>query len=133
MITSRVVVIACLSCLCAGCWLCGPNHNDKMRYSMALGHADRALREVGCDLSYSDDYALMEFWRVYYDERENVLHELKLYDFLKTAKGSGPDRFVIAYDFVRRQTYLRADLRSDENLERLDWASTPTTTSRVSP
>lgn len=91
-----------------------------MRYQMAHLHAARVLEEAGSSLRpYRPDYDLEMFWRKHYDEEAKVLHVYQLYDFLKASSEPGPDRFVIAYDNVTRETYLRNDLRSNANLESL--------------
>ncbi len=91
---------------------------------MAHGHARKVLRKAGSDLRpYHPDYELMIFWRRFYDESTMTIHDCQLYDFLKLSSRLGPCRFVIAYDKATRETYLRADLRSDENLEFLPQAS----------
>jgi hypothetical protein len=106
--------------LTSGCSLLhmnDPNHNDKIRYSMAYGHAAKVIQEAGSELKAGHpDYDVMTFWRRHYDEEARILHDCQLYDFLKVSKHPGPDRFVIAYDKATRETYLRADLRSNENL-----------------
>jgi len=103
-----------------GCYLGDPNHNPKVRYAMATRHAREALKDAGYDLTPGyPDYDLMIFGRRHYDRETEVLHHLVLYDFLKIADKPGPNRFVIAYDTATRETYLRPDLRSNENLERL--------------
>ncbi len=97
-----------------------PNNNDKLRYVKAHNHAQKVLRESGSELSpYPPDYDLMTFWRRHYVEETLTIHDCQLYDFLKTSEKPGPDRFVIAYDKATRKTYLRADLRSNENIETL--------------
>ena len=94
-----------------------PNANDKIRYQMAHLHAQRVLREAGSQLRpYTPDYDLMTFWRRDYDEQTTVIHDYQLYDFLKTSREPGPDRFEIAYDTATRETYLRTDLRSNQNV-----------------
>lgn len=105
----------------AGCNLSDPNYNDKMRYQMAHLHAADVLKAAGCELSPfgGGNYNLMEFWTKYYDEKTKIVHFYQLYDFLKICDKPGPDRFVIAYDTVTRKTYLRSDLRSNVNLDRL--------------
>jgi hypothetical protein len=102
-----------------GCALSDPNHNPKVRYAWAHQHAERVLRDAGTQLSPYSDYDLMTFYRRQWDESAEVMHKYELYDFLKICATPGPPRFVIAYDMATRKTYLRADLRSNENLERL--------------
>jgi len=97
-----------------------PNHNDKIRFSMAYAHAEQVLKEQG---SSSSTYDVMVFWRRHYDENTHVIHDCQLYDFLKTTAGPGPEHFVIAYDKATRETYLRTDLRSDQNITSLDRAA----------
>ena len=94
-----------------------PNHNDKIRYSMAHGHAAQVLDEQGVELDLHRDYESMTFWRRDYDEENHVLHDYQLYDFLKTSDRLGPERLLIAYDTATRQTYRRSNLRSNENLD----------------
>ena len=87
---------------------------------MALEHAEHVIRETGSNLRpYHPDYELMIFWRRDYDESTKILHHYELYDLMKTSQQPGPDRFVIAYDKVTRKTYLRTDLRSNENITTL--------------
>jgi hypothetical protein len=108
----------------SGCVINDPNHNEKIRFSMARIHAERVLAESGSSLRpCPPDYELMTFWRKHYDEPTRAVHVYELYDFLKTSAQPGPDRFVIAYDKATRKTYLRADLRSNENLEILPAAT----------
>ncbi len=85
-----------------------PNSNDKIRWGLAHGHAERVLKEAGSKLRpYAPDYDMKTFWTSHSE----------FYDFLKTSTKPGPNRFVIVYDSEKRKTYLRADLHSDENLE----------------
>ena len=115
-----IAVAVCLVALLSGCAINDPNRNGKLRYSMAHIHAKRALSEAGASLTpYRPDYGLMIFCRRHYDTRTETIHDYQLYDFLKLTPKPGPNRFVIAYDDVTRKTYLRADLRSDENLDSL--------------
>lgn len=96
-----------------------PNHNEKIRYQMAHAHAGELLQAAGSDLDAHDDYDLMIFFRRHNDLVRRIVHRYELYDFLKTSPKPGPERFVIAYDDATRRTYLRSDLRSNENLESL--------------
>ena len=115
-----IAVAVCLFALLSGCAINDPNRNDKIRYSMAHAHAKRSLSEAGSSLTpYWPDYELLTFWRRHYDTPTKTIHDYKLYDFLKVSPEPGPSRFVIAYDTATRKTYLRADLRSNENMERL--------------
>lgn len=115
-----ICVTILLAVLTAGC---STRHRSdpKTRYSKAHQHASRVLREAGSDLRpYSDGgYDLMVFRRKYYDKVKQVLHVYELYDFVKVADRPGPDHFVIVYDDITGTTYLRSDLRSEKNLERL--------------
>lgn len=96
-----------------------PNHNDKIRYHMAMKHAEHVLRETGSKLSVFDDYELMIFLRKHFDRTTRMVHRYQLYDFVKKADGDGPMRFVIAYNKATKKTYLRNDLRSNKNLDKL--------------
>ena len=121
-----IAVAVCLFALLSGCAINDPNRNDKIRYSMAHIHAKRALSEAGSSLTpYRPDYELMVFWRRHYDTCTKTIHDCQLYDFLKVSPKPGPERFVIAYDKATRKTYLRADLRSDENMESLRSVESP--------
>jgi hypothetical protein len=104
--------------LLVGC-LSDPNHMAGVRYLHVLEHAAKTLDESGSSLKpFKPDYQLMIFRR----EPDGLVIEgkpdLELYDFFKTTSERGPDRFVIVYDRRTRETYLRDDLRSNENLER---------------
>lgn len=92
---------------------------------MAYEHAQSALHESGWTLDPYKDYDLEIFRRRFAErvEQEYRHHDLELYDFLKKASSPGPDRFVIAYDNVTKATYLRQDLRSNENLANLPRAT----------
>lgn len=68
---------------------------------------------------------MLEFRRGHYDAETKVFHKYQLYDFLKTSPGPGPAHFVIAYDTATRKTCLRADLRSNQDLDRLPADTTP--------
>ena len=126
--TLLIAVFVCFLALRSGCAINDPNRNDKMRYQMAHSHARRVLTETGSDLTpYSPDYELMIFWRRHYDESTKTVHDCQLYDFVKASPEPGPERFVIAYDKATRKTYLRADLRSNENLEALRSVEPPAT------
>ena len=106
--------------LFAGCSLHDPPDHRKARYAMAIEHAARVLREAGTELSPTwPDYEVMTFYRRYWDESTEVMHRYELYDFVKICDKPGPARFVIAYDVGTRETYLRANLRSNHNLDRL--------------
>lgn len=107
--------LAILICI-AGCTFDDPNANEKIRYQMAKMHAISELERVHADL---EDYDLMVFHRRHYDQESREVHHYELYDYLKTSSGAGPVRFVVAYDNVTRQTYLRSDLRSNSNIDRL--------------
>lgn len=113
-----LTMLYCGFALVSGCTINDPNHNEKIRYSMADIHARRVLAEAGLGEDRGK-YELMVFWRRHYDEDTKLVHVLELYDYLKTSPAPGPDRFVIAYDKATRKTYLRSDLRSNENLESL--------------
>ncbi len=102
-----------------GCYASDPNRNPKMRHWMAHQHADRVLAQVGDGLSCFDDYDLMVFWRRHFDEETRVLHDYQLYDVVKTSDRPGLKRFIIAYDTATRKTYLRSELRSNENIDSL--------------
>lgn len=39
----------------AGCTINDPNHNDKIRYSMAMIHAERVLKDAGSPLDIHKD------------------------------------------------------------------------------
>jgi hypothetical protein len=115
-----LILLGSINSGCSLLYINDPNSNDKIRYSMAHAHAERGLREAGSKLHpYSPDYDVMVFWRRHYDEKTQTIHDCQLYDFLKTSRQPGPDRFVIAYDMATRKTYLRTDLRSDVNIESL--------------
>jgi hypothetical protein len=116
-------VVAVLSL--SGCTINDPNHNAKIRYSMAMGHAQRVLKEAGSSLEILKDYNTLTFRRMHFDHDTRVVHVFELYDFVKNSPGVGPEAFVIAYDKVTRKTYLRADLRTNENLETLPTESPP--------
>jgi len=106
-----------------GCRMNDPNHNGKMRHSMAMKHARSFLKDdVGVTNERPlDDYDLMVFYRQHYDKQLQETHNLTLYDFLKNDKRAvGPDRFVIAYDKFDRKTYVRDNLRSNEDIESWD-------------
>jgi len=100
------------------CTLNDPNTNEKMRFGMATQHALGVIEQANQQLTLAD-YDLEVFWRKHYDESTKTTHFYELYDFAKKSANPGPDRFVIAYDRHTRNTYLRADLRSNENLDRL--------------
>ncbi len=120
-LTPSIIVSMYSLVILSGCAINDPNKNDKIRYSMAHIHANRVLTEAGSNLeSHYPDYSMMTFRRDHYDRSTHVVHVCELYDFLKVSPEPGPERFVIAYDKVTRKTYLRANLRSNENLERLD-------------
>lgn len=102
-----------------GCTLNDPNRIDKVRYSMAHDHAQKVLLQSGSKLNAFYDYDLMTFGRRHFDEDTRILHRYQLYDFVKKTDAHGPERFVIAYDYATRKTYLRSDLRSNENLTTL--------------
>jgi hypothetical protein len=112
--TCRSVI--CLLSILPGCALTDPNHNEKIRWGMAQVHAGDVIKNAGAD---PRQYEQEVFTRKYYDRATHVVHVYELYDFMKTSPDPGPDRFVIAYDKATRKTYLRSDLRSNENLERL--------------
>ncbi len=100
-----------------------PNHNGKMRYSMATIHARNFLKDqVGITNERPlEDYDLMVFYRQHYDFETRECHNLTLYDYLKNNKNAeGPERFVIAYDKFDRKTYVRDNLRSNEDIESWD-------------
>ncbi len=128
---AAIAVLFQVLTLTTGCTQLGylledPNRNDKMRYSMAHIHADRVLREAGSNLSsYRPDYNTIVFIRRPCGKSTGVRHKYELWEFLKTSSQPGPSRFVIAYDNVTRKTYLRANLHSDENLERLPPTTQP--------
>ncbi len=115
----NTTLISLVVLLSGGCTTNDPNHNDKMRYAMARIHANRVLEQLSDDLSVLEDYDLETFWRKHYDQETRVVHIYQLYDFLKISDRHGPNRFVIAYDKVTRKTYLRSDLRSNEDLDAL--------------
>ena len=119
MIRKSLTILSLIGLLSGGCTINDPNHNDKIRYSMARIHADRVLEQINDELSSRDDYDLVTFWRRHWDSETKVMHVYKLYDFVKTSDRPGPKRFVIAYDKVTRKTYLRSELRSNENLDSL--------------
>lgn len=103
--------------IASGCHLNDPNHNPKIRYQLAIIHANEFLKESGSSLRcHYPSYDLEMFSRFWYDEETETEHPLVLYDYLKTTNESGPRRFVIAYDKFDRRTYLRTDLRSNQNL-----------------
>ena len=115
---SAVVVFCVLSA--TGCAINDPNRNSKVRYVMVRQHASRALKEAGYEVRpYWPDYEAMQFDRFYYDKAGDSYHNWELTDFLKITDKPGPDRFVIVYERETRKTYLRSNLRSNENLERL--------------
>ena len=119
MITTFVTRSCCIFLILiapTGCRINDPNYNDKMRWAMAQSHAKSVLEDSAANL---ESYDVEEFLRRHYDSETKVIHDYRLYDYLKTSPGPGPDRFVIAYDPVTRQTYLRKNLRSNENLDRL--------------
>ena len=106
-------------CVNKKCFLLGQSGFQK-----AHRHARRALREAGFDISpHCPNYELEIFWRV--DRRDSPFRYYVLYDFLKVSAKPGPDRFVIASDMVTHKTYLRADVRSNENLDALPLAESP--------
>ena len=115
---TKTTLAAFLLALLSGC-IEDLSRIEKLRYSMAHVHAQKVLSDAGSSLSpYHPDYELMVFWRYYIDEcTPKTLHECKLYDFLKVSPEPGPDHFVIAYDKATRKTYLRSDLRSNENMD----------------
>ena len=114
----RIAIVVCLLALLSGCSLNDPNRNGKVRNSMASVHAGKVLSDAGSSLKpYHPDYDLMIFGRRHYDESTTTLHLYTLYDFLKVSPEPGPDHFVIAYDKATRKTYLRSDLRSNENMD----------------
>lgn len=117
---SKASCASVLAFCLAGCALSDPNYNPKVRYAWAHKHAERVLRDAGTQLTpYWPNYELMCFYRQHWDKSTEVMHEYELYDFLKICDRPGPPRFVIAYDMATRKTYLRAELRSNENLDRL--------------
>lgn len=116
---AHLLILAGATFLCLpGCLINDPNHNEKVRWGLAEEHAMNALRDSGCRLTCSD-YELMVFWRRH-TPKENglyIVHDMQLYDYIKKSEKPGPDHFVIAYDKATRKTYLRSDLRSNENLD----------------
>lgn len=112
--------LICLVALGAGCNLNDPNRVAQIRHLMANEHARAVLQAAGSSLSpESPDYSVLVFWRNHLDSANNTQHRYELYDFVKTSQAPGPESFVIAYDNVTRSTYLRSDLRSNQNLDRL--------------
>jgi hypothetical protein len=114
-----LVLWLCITPFLAGCALNAPNQNEKARYSMVMNHARQVLREAGSSLAPHRDYDRAIFWRKYYDKDAHNMRVWELYDFVKIAPGPGPEHFVIVYEENTRKTYLRTNLRSVENLERL--------------
>lgn len=123
-----VTFCACLIVAPCGCSnaiksMDDPNVNPKIRFMMATSHAREVLADAGNGQTPNQlDYDMMIFTRRVFDESTQTEHHLELYDFLKTSSHCGPQRFVIAYDDVTRKTYLRSDLRSNENLDSLPLA-----------
>lgn len=115
-----IVLTAASSGGCNLLFINDPNHNEKIRYSMAHGHAARVLKESGSALEpYRPDYDYLVFFRRHYDESTHAFHSCELYDFLKISDKPGPERFVIAYEKETKKTYLRTDLRTNLNIDRL--------------
>ena len=117
-------VAVCLFALLSGCVFSDPNLWGQARFQMAHRHAQRVVSPYGIT-PYAPNYDLEIFWRKHYDAATGKHHSYELYDFLKVSPQPGPDRFVIAYDRATRKTYLRADLRSNDNLETLRSVGSP--------
>jgi hypothetical protein len=98
-----------------------PNWNEKVRESMVLAHASKVLAKTSCVPKPSlNDYDQMTFARKHYDKDTKIVHIYVLYDYLrKQTPGCGPERFVIAYDKATKRTYLRRNLRSNDDIESL--------------
>ncbi len=67
---SRLIItfISLTALLLGGCTINDPNHNEKIRYGMAYGHAKRVLEQSGHVLSPYDDYKAMVFYRTQWDK-----------------------------------------------------------------
>jgi hypothetical protein len=126
---ATLLILTGATTLClSGCLINDPNHNEKVRWGLAEQHAKNALHDSGWGLT-SSDYERMLFWRRHTPKESGlyIVHDLQLYEYRKISEKPGPDRFVIAYDKATRKTYLRSDLRSNENLDALPKAPQTTT------
>jgi hypothetical protein len=107
-----------LGIILSGHELDDPNIIPQARYQMAHLHAQQALADAGFSTDhFRDQFDLEIFTRRHVDG--DVVHHYELYEFLKTAPTPGPERIVIAYDDVTRTTYIRRDLRSNQDLTSL--------------